>query len=412
MEKIIYDKISDFIQCNKIIQSFQHGFVKRKSCFTNLLEVSFLIAKSLDNKNCVDVVYLDFEKAFDKVIHSILLRKMCQLNFPKNIIRWIEIFLKERTFCVHLNGYSSNEYNVLSGVPQGSILGPILFLIYIHDFPSFSTVKLSQFADDTKLFTIVNSIEDCKVLQNCLDKISTYCAELKISINVKKSAVLHFGHKNLLQNYEIDGQLIPQTEEYKDLGVVFTSEMKFSEQCERTARKCFQTIYLVKHGFNYLDKNSFLVVYKSIIRSKLEYNQHIWSPYLEKDIIILEKVQRKSTKLLWSLRKTPYEERLKFLDLTTLQQRRKRGDLIEYYKILKGYYDINAFDFFTFATDEFHSTRGHSMKLKIPSVNTNIFKNHFCVRSLKAWNSLPEFVVSSESIAIFKRRLDEYWSTC
>ena len=213
-----------------------------------------------------------------------------------------------------MDGGVSSWKSVLSGVPQGSVLGPILFLVYINDLEEGVTGSILKFEDDTKLFRKTKEIGDKQNLQDDIDKLVKWSEKWQISKTVKE----------------------------KDLGVTMNANMKVSEQCRIAASKGNQVLGMIRRNITYKEKSLIVPLYKAIVRPHLEYCIQAWSPYLRKDIDMLEKIQRRATKLIPGLRDLSYEERLKECGLTTLETRRLRGDQIEVFKILKGYENIDS----------------------------------------------------------------------
>ena len=223
------------------------------------------ITKWVDEGSPVDVIYLDFQKAFDKVPHQRLILKLKSHGMGNSIINWIEQWLTDRRQRVVVDGEVSNWKSVLSGVPQGSVLGPILFLVYINDLEEGVTGKILKFADDTKLFTKTKEIGDKQNLQDDIDK-------------------LHIGPGNTSMTYEMGGTILSTTVKEKDLGVTMNANMKVSEQCRIAASKGNQVLGMIRRNISYKDKSLIVPLYKAIVRPHLEYCIQAWSPYLRKDI--------------------------------------------------------------------------------------------------------------------------------
>ena len=230
----------------------------------------------------------------------------------------------------------------MSGVPQGSVLGPILFLVYIDDLEEGVTGNILKFADDTKLFRKTKEIGDKQKLQDDIDKLVRWSEKWQMLFNVGKCKCLHTGPGNTGMNYEMGGTILSKTGKEKDLGVTMNANMKVSEQCRIAASKGNQVLGMIRRNITYKEKSLIVPLYKAIVRPHLEYCIQAWSPYLRKDIDMLEKIQRRATKLIPELRDLRYEERLKECGLTTLETRRLRGDQIEVFKILNGYENIDS----------------------------------------------------------------------
>ena len=254
-----------------------------------------------------------------------------------SIINWIEQWLTDRKQRVVVDGEVSSWKSVLSGVLQGSVLGPILFLVYINDLEEGVTGSILKFADDTKLFRKTKEIGDKQNLQDDIDKLVKWSEKWQMLFNFGKCKCLHTG-----MNYEMGGTILSKTEKEKGLGVTMNASMKVSEQCRIAASKGNQILGMIRRIITYKEKSLIVPLYKAIVRPHLEYCIQAWDPHLRKDIDMLEKIQRRATKLIPGLRDLRYEERLKECGLTTLETGRLRGDQIEVFKILNGYENIDS----------------------------------------------------------------------
>jgi len=412
MESLIRDNLLEFIECNDILTKHQHGFMQHRSCLTNLLETMEAWTEALDNGLGVDVLFLDYRKAFDSVSHKRLIEKLGTLGIQGNMLRWIEQFLTARTMRVGVRGSFSDVIKVLSGVPQGSVLGPLLFLLFVNDLPDWIVTNLKMFADDTKLWITLESEADSAILQTDLDSISEWSNRWLLKFNASKCKLMHIGHKFPTEYHmEDDAGRKVKIEEItmeKDLGIYITSDLKPSTQCIKAAGKARSVLAMVRRNFKRLDPQDFLLIYKTYIRPHMEYCVQAWSPHLAKDIKILENVQRTATKMVPILRKLPYESRLHRLGLTTLERRRIRGDLIETYKILTGKEKVNMEQFFELSNTG-HNLRGHNKKLAVNRCRLDTRKYFFSNRVVRYWNDLTQKIVDSESVNVFKNRLDQHW---
>ena len=331
----------DFLVKNNLINPSQHGFLKARSCLTNILCFLEDVAKWVDEGSPVDVIYLDLKKTFDKVPHQRLLLKLKAHGIGNGMINWIEKWLIDRRQRVVVDGEVSNWKSVLSGVPQGSVLGPILFLIYINDLDDDITSKVLKFADDTKVFRKIESDADRQQLQDDLNKLNEWSEKWQMLFNYGKCKCLHTGHGNEDAQYTMGDTVLNTTVKEKDLGLTISADMKVSEQCAIAAAKRNQILGLIRRNIVYKEKELIISLYKTIVRPHLEYCIQAWRPYRHKDIDILERVQRRATKMIQKLRNISYEMRLKECGLTTLETRRLRGDQIEVFKILNGYENID-----------------------------------------------------------------------
>ena len=406
LESIIRDKIVEFLESNNLIKDSQHGFRQKRSCLSNLLTFYNDLFTEYDNSRSLDVVYLDFQKAFDKVPHSKLLVKIKQLGITGQLHKWIENWLSERKQRVVINGAASGWDSVTSGVPQGSVLGPVLFLIYINDIDNGLNNLISKFADDTKIGSTVITENDKLNLQNDLNKITDWSEKWEMPFNIDKCQILHVGTRNPKFDYELCGEKLKNSSKVKDLGVTVESNLKFAKQCKDAAAKANRMLGFIKRNFSFKSKEIVLPLYKSLVRPHLEYAVQFWSPHHEKDIAKLESVQRRATKMIPSLRNKSYEERLVNLNLFTLRKRRLRGKLIECFKILKGFTNVD-FDKL-FLIDDTSRTRNNGHKLKCRQVRSDCTKFFFTNDVVREWNKLPPLAVQCNTIDSFKNKLDSH----
>lgn len=375
-----------------------------RSCLTNLLEFLENITKEIDNENCVDVIYLDFAKAFDKVPHKRLLSKLEGHGITGKILGWIASWLSDRRQKVSVEGELSEWAAVKSGVPQGSVLGPLLFLVYINDIDEDVISKLKKFADDTKVAKVVNSTQDAEILREDLVRLQNWSRDWQMEFNADKCHVMHIGKKTLNSQYVLNGSTLKPTESERDLGVLVDKSCKFSEHCNKVANSANAVLGMIKRTITCRRKDIMVRLYKALVRPKLEYCVQAWCPYQKKDIEKLENVQARATRLINDCRNLCYEKRLKYTGLTTLSERRIRGDMIEVFKILKGFTKVNFNTWFKLSDN--NRTRGHRYKLEKSRSRLDIRKHFFSQRVVNAWNKLPSEVVESESINAFKNRYD------
>jgi hypothetical protein len=294
-----------------ILSQHQHGFVKGRSCVTNLLETMDVITSALNKLLDVIVIYLDLAKAFDSVLHSALMVKLEALQFDKQLCAWILDFLTDRKQRVVLDGFMSNWRRVGRGVPQGSVLGPLLFLVFINDMPAGLNHICKLYADDSKLIAVIKTDEDRLKLQEDLDKVCDWSAKWKIGFNVAKCKVMHF--KSKLRKTQphtrdytmnINGQRVPlsTTQSERDLGIQVTNKLKWAEQVSIVTTKANSMMGRLKRAFKYWTPFVFKKLYCSLVRPHLEYAVPAWNPFLSKDIGKLEKAQRRATKSIPELR--------------------------------------------------------------------------------------------------------------
>jgi len=410
LESIIRDKIVEHLNDYNLIRDSQHGFRRNRSCLTNLLQFYNTVIEDYDSNSAVDIIFLDFQKAFDTVPHKRLIKKLKAHGIDGRVADWIEDWLKDRKQKVVIEGEGSEFVNVTSGVPQGSVLGPLLFIIYVNDLDIDLTSNLVKFADDTKMSGKANTHENCAALQRDLDILLEWSRIWGLDFNINKCKVLQIGSNNINHVYNLGGRTLEKTRQEKDLGVIVSSELKNHGQCVEQCKKANKILGYISRSFEYKSKDIILPLYKSLVRPHLEYAVQFWSPYLKKDIELLERVQRRATKMVPNLRNMPYDDRLRMLRLPKLESRRLRGEMIEVFKILKGFDDVDSRQFFSLS--DVTITRNNGLKLQVRRFRTNIAKNFFTYKVINHWNRLPHEVVSAPSINSFKNRLDKYMKWC
>ena len=392
---------------HELIKTTQHGFFSGRSCLTNLLEYLEHITEQIDKHNPVDCIFLDFAKAFDKVPHERLLLKVKSLGVDGKILGWIKDWLSNRKQSVVLNGSNSKWRPVLSGVPQGSVLGPLLFIIYVNDMDSAITSEISKFADDTKVYRKACSDCDASSLQGDLDKLVEWANTWQMKFNADKCKVIHFGSSNNKHRYEIEGTALGSVELEKDLGVLISHDLKSARHVDQAVLKANRILGMVSRNIENKTKEIILPLYRTLVRPHLEYCVQAWSPHLVKDVSKLERVQRRAVRMIRGLGCGSYRDKLIELRLFSLEERRLRGDMIEVFKIIQGHEKVDASKFFKFSNNP-RPSRYHSKQIMKQKFRTDVRKHFFSQRVINFWNRLPSSVVNSNSVDTFKKHLDAF----
>ena len=336
LEAIIKDDMMEHLKNNQLLKDSQHGFLKGKSCTTNLTVFMDKITKVLDEGKCADIFYLDFAKAFDKVPHQRLLEKMKSKGIKGNVYNWISEWLTGRTQAVRVNEAESDPSDVKSGVPQGSVLGPPLFDIFIDDLDECSEEisLILKFADDTKGFQEIQGPDDRDKLQLALDKLVQWAETWGMKFNVPKCKIMHVGRNNPAYKYSMENENMTVVEEEKDIGVLIQKNLKPSKHCKKAADIASAVLRQLARNFHYRDKNTFKKLYIQYVRPHLEFAAPAWSPWLQEDKNKLERIQRKAVGMISGLKGGSYEEKCKELNIDTLEVRRERQDLLEAYRVV------------------------------------------------------------------------------
>jgi len=265
-----------------LIRDSQHGFCEGFSCVTNLLFFLEEVTANIDVKHKIDTIYFDLAKTFDTVPHQRLLAKLKAHGISGLVLSWIEAWLSDRWQCVCLDGVYSSWRHVWSGVPQGSVLGPILFLIFINDLDEQLSGRVLKFTDDTKLFDIVDNQTQAQNLQKDIDILGSWAQEWQMKFNVEKCKVVHYGRDNIGYNYTLYGQPLTALDSEKDLGVVFSNDLKVGIQNHTAYSKASQSLSLIHRIIKFKNPKILIPVYKSMVRPHLEYCTVVWSPHYVK----------------------------------------------------------------------------------------------------------------------------------
>ena len=339
MERIIREQITDHLETNNLLSVHQHGFRKKRSCLTNLLESIETWTKIVDNGTPLDIVYCDYRKAFDTVSHRHLIRKLSAYGLKGQVLAWLSDFLRERWQAVAVGNSVSSSTRVTSGVPQGSVLGPVLFLLYVNELPELTNSNLKMFADDVKLFRGIESDTDAQILQDDLNTLCHWSEDWLLQFNTMKCKVMHVGHCNPSHDYimgQPDGtkDKLQVSKVERDLGVHIADTLKATSHCQIAAKKASAALRQLRMAFPTLKVSSFRPLFTTYVRPHIEYCMQAVGPFVRKDVKVLESVQRRATKLVRDIKHLPYEERLKRVKLISIEDRLRRGDLIETYKLL------------------------------------------------------------------------------
>lgn len=410
VHKVLYRVASPFIS------ETQHGFMKRRSTTSNLMCYTSALTREVEARRQVDSVYIDFAKAFDTVPHIIIVDKMKHMGFPDWFTEWIFSYLTSRDAFVAVNSARSRPFTITSGVPQGSVLGPLLFNIFLNDLCILiSSCKLS-FADDLKFYRIIATKSDCELLQEDIEGLLIWCDNNGMRVNDKKCCIISFTRREnpLHFQYTMGAYLLKRVQSICDLGVTINSKLGFNDHVGIITAKAFSTLgFIRRHAANFTDVYALKVLYCALVRSILEYAAPIWCPHYVTHILAIERVQRKFIR--FALRDLPwrdpinlphYPDRCQLIKLESLSARRINLQRIFIFDLITG--NIDCPELLQQMPINVPPRRfRRSPLLAIPPHRTNYGVNnpfHFCLRSFNTVAEVFDFNVSKN---VFKNRIRE-----
>ena len=409
LEHIICRHIMNHLDANDILFKHQYGFRSKHSCETQLLTAIDDFAKAVNNKKQTDACMLDFSKAFDKVPHQRLLHKLEFYGITGDTLAWLKAFLSNRSQQVALNGVLSSPCKVNSGVPQGSVLGPILFLMYINDIADGVQSQLRLFADDCIIYRTINSPEDHKILQQDLNQLSMWAKTWQMEFNVSKCNILRVSHLHTTSNfaYTLYDTKLKSVKEHKYLGIWINEKLSWRTHILYTCNKANRTLGFLQRNLRgcptYLKEQA----YKQLVLPLLEYCAPVWDPHHQTDILKLESVQRRAARFVlnkpWlnNTNNDSVTEMLIDLKWPTLQSHRKHLRLILFFKVINKLQLIPENYLPTPA--RLTSTRSnHPCKFSQIQPSCDTYKFSFFPRTIPEWNNLHINNINNLTLEDFK----------
>ncbi len=432
MEHILCKHMLNHLDLHKILTTLQHGFRHGFSCETQLLVTLSDLMKRNNNKEQIDIIILDFSKAFDTVPHDKLLYKLRHYGIKGNIHNWIAAFLKQREQRVVVDGKNSKWIHVDSGVPQGTVLGPLLFLLFINDIPKCVSKETTMrlFADDCIVYRTIKTMQDQIDLQKDLDALKQWADTWGMRFNASKCQVMRISRSRTPYEryYKLCNEILDQVDKTKYLGVTISDELSWSPHVENITSKANKVLGILRRNLKHCPTNLKETAYLSMVRSILEYASAVWDPYLQKDINLIERVQRKAARFVKGDYRVYLKEEQEYVSVSKmiedlkwkdLADRRRDTRLTLFYKIVHNHVNIEP-DETIIPRQNQYPDRDRQMPARYDGTVTgcankhnfeqirydiNSYRYSFYPRTVLDWNLLPESTVSTNSVMAFKGKL-------
>ncbi len=406
LEKLISSRMMSYINENNVLSDNQFGFRSGRNCEQMLSKFFHLLSKSLDSQKCnlVDGVFLDFSSAFDKVDHNLLLRKLHSLGFRGSVLLWIQNFLFMRRQRVIFKGYMSEWCMVTSGVPQGSVLGPILFLLFVNDISDVVSSPLFQFADDHSIVRPIFSEQDHNILQQDIQNIFHWSLLNKLPLNLSKCSVMHMTRSKspkFCSSYLMGDVKLVEVDDFKLLGVTFSKDLSFDSQVGIVCDKISKLSGFVIRCSRNMSPDALLNLYKSLVLPHVVYCVCVWAPFQGNHIDRLEKIQRKITRVAFYRTSSKVDRRPDYIERLIDLQLMKLEDVYKFQRLVFGYKLLNGYLPESFNSLVHHSSVNESRLLHV-TAKTSCFFNSLFVTLPRLWNGIPRGLQEAMNIGSFK----------
>ena len=415
LEHVLTSHIMTHFDKYKILNDSQHGFRKRRGCDTQLLLTTNDLANSFYKNKQVDAVLLDFSKAFDRVPHRRLLKKFHHYGITGKIHRWIETFLTKRQQCVVLDGVQSSPVDVDSSVPQGTVIGPLSFLVFINDLPNYISegTKTRLFADDAFVYREISSQRDIATLQKDLDSLTKWGDEWQMTFNTDKCYTMHFTTKKspVISDYILCGNQLKSTDVHPYLGIQFSDNLRWKKHILTVTNSCKRTMGVIRRNFKACSVDVKSRLYQSLIQPKLTYGSAAWYPSTKEEEHLLDMIQRSAARLCFNdySRESSVTQMLEKLEWTSLEDCRRITRLSMMYRITHDLVDIDWKDFLTKPTRP--TRRHHPTSYMQIQVKSAPYANSFFPWTIPLWNSLPHDILDITDYQTFKTAIKTHFSS-
>ena len=408
MEHCIVSNMLDHLESNNILFPYQHGFRRKLSTETQLVTFIDQLTTEVSKGSQIDAIILDFSKAFDKVCHRRLLHKLNFYGVSGKTNSWISAFLTNRFQRVVVNQETSESLAVSSGVPQGTVLGPMLFLVYINDLPLCATSsQVRLFADDAIIYKKIETQDDCHSLQNDLSALEKWELNWRMEFNPSKCNSMSFTRTRnpFIHTYELHQTKLETVSTAKYLGVTLSSKLTWSDHINKVVSQGNRSLGMIRRNLRVAPTSVKSQAYQTLVRPHLEYASTVWDPHTQQDSDRIEAIQRRAARYCFRRydRMASPSEMITRLGWTALAIRRSHARLIFMYKLCHNLLNINLNSHLTPVTRP--TRHSHPYSFQRPAATKQFHNLSYFPRTIKEWNGLPASLVCAPSVEAFSSSL-------
>ena len=412
LEKCVQKHLVHYLKENSIITPSQSGFTSGDSTIYQLLNIYDDFVSGLDRNIPTQAIFFDISKAFDRVWHRGLIHKLEAAGVRGTLLNWFENYLKNRKQAVVLKGSKSKFLEVHAGVPQGSVLGPTLFLLYINDLNTAIESNIKLFADDTSMYlSLVDNLTRSRILNSDMMKISLWAQKWKVNFNCQKTELLNVCNRNFIIDNQLifDNSILQPSISHKHLGLTLQENCKWDSHVTSLVAKCRPLVSCLKSYKYRLNRRSLEIMYKSYILPHFDYADVVWDNLTQRQIQDLEEIQLEALRtIIGTVRGTSHDVIYNESGFIPLRIRRERHKLILFFKFVNGLLPTHLSRKFPELASNFQTRypRRRSLERKQLQWNLEIYHQSYFPISTELWNNLPENIKSITSISAFKRFLN------
>ena len=410
LEKHIQKTLYSYLERNKLLHEDQSGFRENHSCQTTLIQLTDSLLSNINNNEFSGIIFIDFQKAFDVISHTLLLRKLAVFKLTPNFIALMSSFLSNRKQLVLLNNQQSAFQPIKCGIPQGSALGPLLFSMYVNDLPNFVQSKCEMFADDTSFHS---SDSDPNKLSNQLqitiDRVIDWTQINHMSLNVTKTKCMYVSSRQKRQKMKnhfkplfIANNQIEEVHSHKILGVVIDRNLSWADHIAYLIKRLSSKIFQLAKIKNFLDVHSRKLFFNAHILPIIDYASTLWDSCSQTNLKLMNRLYKRAIKLVLlkssSLEATDYRQ----LRLLTFHDKLYFNKAICMHNVINGNSPPKIADMF-----KINNFR-HNHTLSLPKPRNNIYKSSFLYSGGNLWNNLPSTVKNIKNKNTFKKHLKNF----